>query len=145
MIGFLKHYLLEESCEMGDRDMAVEKISMPQLGESVTEGTLERWLVKPGDQVKKYDPIAEVITDKVNAEIPSSYEGVVDELLIDEGATVEVGTNVCTILTNEVNNQQNQSTISKSVEKHSNVTETTTTTNEIVHSVQMNTRYSPSV
>ena len=55
--------------------MAIEKITMPQLGESVTEGTISRWLVKVGDHVNKYDPIAEVMTDKVNAEIPSSFTG----------------------------------------------------------------------
>lgn len=57
--------------------MSVQNITMPQLGESVTEGTIEKWLVKPGDTVKKYDPLAEVVTDKVNAEIPSSFEGVI--------------------------------------------------------------------
>lgn len=79
--------------------MAIEKITMPQLGESVTEGTLERWLVKPGDTVQKYDPLAEVITDKVNAEIPSSFTGKIEQLLVDEGTTVAVGTTVCTIET----------------------------------------------
>jgi len=49
--------------------MSVQNITMPQLGESVTEGTIEKWLVKPGDTVKKYDSLAEVVTDKVNAEI----------------------------------------------------------------------------
>ena len=72
---------------------------MPQLGESVTEGTLERWLVKPGDRVQKYDPLAEVITDKVSAEIPSSFAGTIGQLLIVEGTTVAVGTSVCTIQT----------------------------------------------
>ena len=67
-------------------------IHMPQLGESVTEGTLGKWLVKPGETVKKYQPIAEVITDKVNAEIPAPADGVVSELAIAEGTTVKVGT-----------------------------------------------------
>ena len=70
---------------------------MPQLGESVTEGTIERWLVKPGDSVKKYDPLAEVTTDKVNAEIPSSFEGKVHELIAKEGSTLPVGAVVCSI------------------------------------------------
>ena len=52
--------------------MAVEQMTMPQLGESVTEGTISKWLVSVGDHVNKYDPIAEVMTDKVNAEVPSS-------------------------------------------------------------------------
>lgn len=72
---------------------------MPQLGESVTEGTIEKWLVKPGDKVNKYDPLAEVNTDKVNAEIPSSFSGVIKELVAEEGETLEVGAVVCTIET----------------------------------------------
>lgn len=81
--------------------MTVEKIIMPQLGESVTEGTIERWLVKPGDQVKKYEPIAEVITDKVNAEVPSSFTGTIEELIGKEGETYAVGTVICTIKVGE--------------------------------------------
>ena len=77
--------------------MAIQNITMPQLGESVTEGTIEKWLVQPGDTVKKYDPLAEVITDKVNAEIPSSFEGVISELLAEEGQTLPVGSVVCSI------------------------------------------------
>ncbi len=70
---------------------------MPQLGESVTEGTIEKWLVEVGDTVNKYDPIAEVNTDKVNAEVPSSYSGVIKELVAEEGDTIEVGELVCYI------------------------------------------------
>ncbi len=77
--------------------MAIQNITMPQLGESVTEGTIEKWLVKPGDPVKKYDPLAEVVTDKVNAEIPSSFEGVITELLAEEGQTLPVGAVVCSV------------------------------------------------
>ncbi|MEK4171307.1 dihydrolipoamide acetyltransferase family protein [Lysinibacillus sp. FSL L8-0312] len=77
--------------------MSVQNITMPQLGESVTEGTIEKWLVKPGDTVKKYDSLAEVVTDKVNAEIPSSFEGVITELLAQEGQTLPVGAVVCSI------------------------------------------------
>ena len=68
--------------------MAIENITMPQLGESVTEGTIEKWLVKPGDTVNKYDPLAEVNTDKVNAEVPSSFTGVIKELIAEEGETL---------------------------------------------------------
>ena len=60
------------------------EIRMPQLGESVTEGTIGKWLVKPGDKVKKYQPIAEVITDKVNAEIPAPADGEIASLEIQE-------------------------------------------------------------
>ncbi len=81
--------------------MAIENILMPQLGESVTEGTIEKWLVKPGDTVNKYDPLAEVNTDKVNAEVPSSFSGTIKELVAQEGETLEVGAIVCVIETEE--------------------------------------------
>lgn len=74
-----------------------EKISMPQLGESVTEGTITKWLVKPGDKVKKYDPLAEVMTDKVNAEVPSMFDGTIQELVAKEDETVAVGELICYI------------------------------------------------
>ncbi|WP_018923890.1 dihydrolipoamide acetyltransferase family protein [Salsuginibacillus kocurii] len=74
-----------------------EELHMPQLGESVTEGTISKWLVSPGDQVKKYDPIAEVMTDKVNAEVPSSYAGTIKELVAKEDETVQVGELICYI------------------------------------------------
>lgn len=79
--------------------MTIENIEMPKLGESVTEGTIEKWLVKPGDTVNKYDPLAEVNTDKVTAEIPSSFSGTIKEIIVQEGETVEVGIVVCTIET----------------------------------------------
>ncbi|MEK6269021.1 MAG: 2-oxo acid dehydrogenase subunit E2 [Planococcus sp. (in: firmicutes)] len=79
--------------------MAIENIKMPQLGESVTEGTIEKWLVQPGDHVNKYDPLAEVNTDKVTAEVPSSFTGIIKELIASEGETLAVGEIVCTIET----------------------------------------------
>jgi 2-oxoisovalerate dehydrogenase E2 component (dihydrolipoyl transacylase) len=66
----------------------VAKVTMPQLGESVAEGTIGKWLKQPGDSVAKYEPLLEVITDKVNAEVPSPFEGVLKEILAEEGATV---------------------------------------------------------
>ncbi|WP_111644326.1 dihydrolipoamide acetyltransferase family protein [Paranoxybacillus vitaminiphilus] len=77
--------------------MAIEQMTMPQLGESVTEGTISKWLVSVGDKVNKYDPIAEVMTDKVNAEVPSSFTGVIKELIAAEGETLPVGAVICTI------------------------------------------------
>lgn len=68
------------------------KVLMPQLGESVTEGTISKWIVKVGDMVNKYDPLAEVTTDKVNAEVPSTVSGRVAEIVVPEGETVAVGT-----------------------------------------------------
>src|SRR4051812_14193379 len=61
---------------------------MPQLGESVAEGTIGKWLKQPGDHVAKYEPLLEVITDKVNAEVPSPFEGTLTEILVKEGETV---------------------------------------------------------
>lgn len=75
------------------------KIVMPQLGESVTEGTIARWLVSPGTRVNKYDPLCEVSTDKVNAEVPSTVAGTVTELVAQEGDTVAVGDLICYIET----------------------------------------------
>lgn len=81
--------------------MALKQIKMPQLGESVTEGTISKWLVSIGDQVNKYDPLAEVMTDKVNAEIPSSFAGVIKELSAAEGDTLSVGEIICLIDVND--------------------------------------------
>jgi 2-oxoisovalerate dehydrogenase E2 component (dihydrolipoyl transacylase) len=72
-------------------------VLMPQLGESVSQGTVERWLKKPGEPVRKYEPLVEVVTDKVNAEVPSTAAGIVRELLVREGETVAVGTPLCVI------------------------------------------------
>nr|WP_130859847.1 dihydrolipoamide acetyltransferase family protein [Gracilibacillus phocaeensis] len=77
--------------------MTIQRINMPQLGESVTEGTISTWLVQVGDQIEKYDPIAEVMTDKVNAEVPSSFSGTITELIAEEGETIEVGQLMCYI------------------------------------------------
>jgi len=68
-----------------------EIVKMPQLGETVTEGTILRWLVSVGDEVKEDDPILEISTDKVDTEVPSPFSGKVTALLVDEGETVEVG------------------------------------------------------
>ncbi|MDO8612244.1 MAG: biotin/lipoyl-containing protein, partial [Dehalococcoidia bacterium] len=67
-------------------------LTMPEVGETVTEGTIERWLKKPGDHVDKYEPIVEINTDKVNVELPSPVTGTVKELLVEEGAVVVIGT-----------------------------------------------------
>jgi len=74
-------------------------IKMPQLGESVTEGTIERWLVKEGDKVEQYDPLFEVVTDKVNAEVPAEVAGTVTKIIVGDGQTVKVGTPLAEIET----------------------------------------------
>lgn len=73
------------------------KVQMPQLGESVAEGTIGKWLKQPGDHVAKYEPIVEVITDKVNAEVPSPFEGTLTEILVQEGETVPNNTEIAVI------------------------------------------------
>jgi pyruvate dehydrogenase E2 component (dihydrolipoamide acetyltransferase) len=73
------------------------EVVMPQMGESITEGTLTKWLKKPGESVERDEPLFEISTDKVDAEIPSPTAGVVGELKIQEGATVQINTVVCTI------------------------------------------------
>jgi 2-oxoisovalerate dehydrogenase E2 component (dihydrolipoyl transacylase) len=67
---------------------------MPQLGESVTEGTITRWLKAEGDEVAMDEPLAEVDTDKVNAELPSPVAGTIEKFLVSEGTTVDVGTEI---------------------------------------------------
>ncbi len=77
------------------------KVTMPQLGESVAEGTIGRWLKQPGDTVAKYEPLLEVITDKVNAEVPSPFAGVLREILAEEGAVVPNNAEIAIIETED--------------------------------------------
>jgi 2-oxoisovalerate dehydrogenase E2 component (dihydrolipoyl transacylase) len=121
--------------------VAIEQIKMPQLGESVTEGTISKWLVSVGDMVNKYDPLAEVMTDKVNAEVPSFFGGVIKEIIAEEGAVLAVGEIICTI---EVEGGE---TVSESpvetTKSDSNQTVDTKTTTQDEHSNKK--RYSPAV
>jgi 2-oxoisovalerate dehydrogenase E2 component (dihydrolipoyl transacylase) len=71
--------------------MGLAQIKMPQLGESVTEGTVDKWLKHEGDFVKRDEPLVEIVTDKVNAEIPSPFEGTLVKITVPEGETVLVG------------------------------------------------------
>lgn len=77
--------------------MSIITVTMPQLGESVTEGTIGTWLVQPGQQVERYDSLVEVITDKVTAEVPSPAAGTVGEILATEGQRLSVGEPICTL------------------------------------------------
>src|SRR5881396_2633315 len=72
--------------------MSVFELKMPKLGESVTEGTIGKWLKQPGEKVNKYDLLVEVQTDKVNTEIPSPVAGTLKEVKVEEGQTVPIGT-----------------------------------------------------
>src|SRR5689334_2466673 len=72
-------------------------VVMPQMGESIVEGTLTRWLKKPGDKVERDEPLFEISTDKVDTEIPSPTAGVLSEVLVQEGATVAINSVVARI------------------------------------------------
>jgi 2-oxoisovalerate dehydrogenase E2 component (dihydrolipoyl transacylase) len=76
-------------------------VAMPQLGETVTEGTVSQWLKRVGDTVEKYEPIVEIATDKVAAEIPSPVSGRIRELLVKEGQTVPTGAPIAVIDTSD--------------------------------------------
>src|SRR5689334_20657492 len=69
-------------------------IVVPQLGESVAEGTVSRWLKAVGDRVRKEEPLVEIQTDKINVEIPSPAEGTLEKIVVPEGTTVLVGTEI---------------------------------------------------
>jgi 2-oxoglutarate dehydrogenase E2 component (dihydrolipoamide succinyltransferase) len=72
-------------------------VIMPQMGESIFEGTITKWLKKPGDKVQRDEPLFEISTDKVDAEIPAPASGILEDIKIAEGATVQVNTVVATI------------------------------------------------
>lgn len=90
----------------------MEEVLMPKLGESVTEGTIEKWLVQPGEAIEEYDALCEVITDKVTAEVPSVFDGTVKELLVSEGDTVSVGTPIC-LMETDGNGQTDDAPVQK--------------------------------
>src|SRR6202043_3684795 len=72
-------------------------IVMPQMGESIVEGTITKWLKKPGDKVQRDESLFEISTDKVDAEIPAPASGVLQDIKVEEGSTVQVNTVVGTI------------------------------------------------
>src|SRR3954468_9112995 len=77
--------------------MAETKVIMPQMGESIFEGTLTKWLKKPGDKVERDEPLFEISTDKVDSEIPAPAAGILQEVLVKEGQTVQINTVVAII------------------------------------------------
>src|SRR5437870_12826463 len=81
--------------------MARVDVLMPQMGESIAEGTLSKWLKKLGDEVKRDEPLFEISTDKVDAEIPAPTAGVLAEIKVQEGQTVPVQTLVAVIETDK--------------------------------------------
>ena len=79
--------------------MAKVEVIMPQMGESIAEGTLTRWMKSVGDEVERDEDLFEISTDKVDADIPSPAQGILAEILVQEGETVEVNTVVAMIET----------------------------------------------
>ncbi|WMT42633.1 dihydrolipoamide acetyltransferase family protein [Paenibacillus sp. D2_2] len=113
-------------------------IVMPQLAESLVSATVGKWLKQPGDPVEQYEPICEVITDKVNAEIPSTLDGVMGELLVQEGEEIAVGTVICRIETEEaVASSESVSQAAESVQ--------TTSVTSVDSGDAHRARYSPAV
>lgn len=128
---------------MSDNQKLTDVI-MPQLAESLVSATIGKWLKKPGDPVEQYEPICELITDKVNAELPSTIDGVMGELLAEEGQVVNVGEVICRIAvpvtasaSANVTNANSAAAISSNVIAGQTAT---TTANDT-----MRARYSPAV
>jgi pyruvate dehydrogenase E2 component (dihydrolipoamide acetyltransferase) len=89
--------------------MAETKVIMPQMGESIFEGTLTKWLKKPGDKVERDEPLFEISTDKVDSEIPAPAAGILQEVLVKEGQTVQINTVVAIIGDGSAKPSANQS------------------------------------
>lgn len=128
--------------------MATKEIKMPHLGESVTEAAIVQWLVKPGDSVKRYDPLMEVVSDKVTTEVPSDFDGVVKEFLIPLDTDVPIGTAVMTLETEETTEETEVATLAPVKEasaEQAQEHETAETTSTATSHQKNNGRYSPAV
>ena len=128
--------------------MATKEIKMPHLGESVTEAAIVQWLVKPGDSVKRYDPLMEVVSDKVTTEVPSDFDGVVKEFLISLDTDVPIGTAVMTLETEETTEKTEEATLAPVKEasaEQAQEHETAETTSTATSHQKNNGRYSPAV
>src|SRR5690554_3443959 len=119
--------------------MTIKTMTMPQLGESVTEGTISQWLIQAGDTIEQYQPVLEVMTDKVNAEVPALYSGKIVRLLANENETVDVGTPICEILI-----ESNQDEVTVENTNSSGTLQTDKSEAETKQEIMKN-RYSPAV
>ncbi|MBD9891617.1 2-oxo acid dehydrogenase subunit E2 [Enterococcus faecalis] len=125
--------------------MATKEIKMPHLGESVTEAAIVQWLVKPGDSVKRYDPLMEVVSDKVTTEVPSDFDGVVKEFLISLDTDVPIGTAVMTLETEETTEVATLAPVKEASAEQAHEHETAETTSTATSHQKNNGRYSPAV
>ncbi|UEX89115.1 dihydrolipoamide acetyltransferase family protein [Staphylococcus ratti] len=127
------------------------EIKMPKLGESVHEGTIEQWLVQVGDVVEEYDPLCEVITDKVTAEVPSSFSGKITKIHVSAGETISIGTVICEMevedeASGEMNSAEPQTQAESTETNERNQIEATLTPNTpMTKQAKNNGRYSPVV
>ncbi|HEY4431769.1 MAG TPA: dihydrolipoamide acetyltransferase family protein [Paenibacillus sp.] len=127
---------------MSDNQKLTDVI-MPQLAESLVSATIGKWLKKPGDPVEQYEPLCELITDKVNAELPSTIDGVMGELLAEEGQVVNIGEVICRIavpVTESAANVTNTNTVASNSSNNVAGQSATSSTNDT-----MRARYSPAV
>lgn len=90
-------------------DVNGKEITMPQLAESLVQATIGKWLKQPGESFEAYEPICEVITDKVVAELPATEAGVMEQIIAQEGETVDVGAVICRVRTDAAGFRQAQS------------------------------------
>lgn len=125
-------------------------VKMPKLGESVHEGTIEQWLVKPGDTIEEYDALCEVITDKVTAEVPSTFNGTIKEIVVEAGETVDVGTVICTMdvegeTSEDKNNSADEQTEPEVTKEDQPTKAETPVSNEPQEGPMNNGQYSPVV
>ncbi|MCD8796071.1 2-oxo acid dehydrogenase subunit E2 [Mammaliicoccus sciuri] len=125
-------------------------VKMPKLGESVHEGTIEQWLVKPGDTIEEYDALCEVITDKVTAEVPSTFNGTIKEIVVEAGETVDVGTVICTMevegeTSEDNNNSADEQTEPEVTKEEQPAKAETPVSNEPQEGPMNNGQYSPVV
>ena len=97
------------------------KIQLPQVGESVTEGVIGRWLKEVGSKVEKFDPLVEVVTDKVAMELPSPVTGILKEIIALEGETVPMGAVIADIETTEQDSEKAASIEHSSVPNPNNL------------------------
>ena len=111
-----------------------ETVNLPALGESVTEGTVTRWLKEVGEEVAVDEPLVEVSTDKVDTEIPSPVAGVLQEILVEEDDTVEVGAPLATIGDGEASDSQGDSTDSTDGADSESAMESTESNENVVDS-----------
>ncbi|NDI34248.1 dihydrolipoamide acetyltransferase family protein [Chengkuizengella sediminis] len=119
----------------------IQEITMPQLAESVVSATIVKWLKSPGDFIEEFEPLCEIMTEKVTAELPSTVEGVLQEIFIEEGATVDVGTVICNIKIKQDESVSNVQEVSETQQAESNAMKNVTSDSD----QSMRNRYSPAV